>query len=105
MIEFSTKAVLSVGCEYIPRAAQRGFDFDFKTTRFLFGGNAARFVGKKEDKGNGIDLKVGVAFGSGYVELVWLDEVLRIDKSRLGGKDVMNLYVYEGPVEICKAEK
>ncbi len=103
MIEFSTPAVLCVGCEYVAREKERGFDFDFQTTRLLVGGPAKQFMG--EEGGFGIDLKVPFAVGKGFVQLVWLDHVLRIDKSRLGGKDVVNVYVYEGPVDKCKVRK
>ena len=104
VIEFAAPAVLSVGCEYVARDEQRGFDFNFKTTRVLYGANAARFAGN-DAAGFGIDFTFPFAVGTGYVELVWLDHALRIDKSELGGKDVINVYVYEGPVEKCNAGK
>lgn len=105
VIEFSTPAVLSVGARYTPREEQRGFDFEFQTTRILFGSNAARFSGVTKNDGFGVDLKLPFAVGKGYVELIWLDHVLRIDKSKLSGKDVLNVYVYEGPVEKCGVGK
>lgn len=91
VVEFSGKGQLRVEAEYVSRKGERGFDYDFKRTRIIFGGR--------------IDFTLPFAQGDGHVSLVWLDHALRIDKSLLSGKPVINVYVYEGPVEECKVEK
>jgi len=89
VVDFSGKGQLRVEAEYIARNEERGFDYDFKRTRIVYGKQ--------------IDFTLPFAQGDGFVSLVWLDQALRIDKSLLGGKRVINVYVYEGPVEECKA--
>lgn len=88
MIEFANNRALRVEARYVPRGTVRGFDFDFQRTRIMYGA---------------IDITLPFAVGSGYVELAWLDQALRVDRSMLGGREVLNVYVYEGPVERCTA--
>ena len=110
IVEFPN-AVLGVGAKYTPRSTMRAFDFRFRTTRLLLGKNAAQYRenGDNSDSststGFGLDLTFPFAVGAGFVELVWLDHALRVDKSTLGGEEVLNVYVYEGPVEKCTVSK
>lgn len=93
---------------YTPRTDIRAFDFRFQTTRLLFGKDAAQYRTDDDTDaatGFGLDLKFPFAVGAGFVELMWLDHALRVDKSTLGGEEVLNVYVYEGPVEKCTASK
>lgn len=91
VVEFSGTGQLRIEAEYVARGNERGFDYDFKRTRIVYG--------------NILDFTLPFAQGDGFVSLVWLDHALRIDKSLLGGKSVTNVYVYEGPVEQCKVGK
>lgn len=100
--------MLSVQAEYKPRDTERGFDFRFMRTRVQYG-RAARLRVDGDDAtgsmGVNLDVTLNWAVGSGFVELVWLDHALRIDRSMLGGREVINVYVYEGPVDKCKTEQ
>lgn len=91
VVEFGSAGQLRVEAEYVarPEDGVRGFDYDFKRTRIVYGK---------------LDFTLPFAQGDGYVFLLWLDHALRIDKSLLDGNPVINVYVYEGPVEKCKAE-
>lgn len=97
--------VLSVKAQYRIREMQRGFDFKFQATRVQYGAGALeRVTGRKsERKGPNIDFELPFAVGTGFVNVLWLDHALRIDRDTSGGKNWLNIYAYDGPVERCRA--
>ena len=102
-IEFpSIPAVLAVDVNYqiANGGTQRKCSYDFVNTTIAWRDDAKKWF--NGDRSGG--WKAGWAIGNGFFRTIWLDQTLRIDRDTSGeGRDWINCYVYDGPVNKCTA--